>query len=436
MLPAADAPSTKRVAVVGGGWAGLAAAVRATALGHQVCLYEMAPQLGGRARSVTHDGTTLDNGQHILIGAYRDTLSLMRQVGVGPDQVLHRQPLTLLYPDGGGLCLPPGPALPAFARGVWAWRELPWTQRLGLLALAAQWRLRGFRCAPELTVAGLARRCPPRAYRELIEPLCVAALNTPAEQASAQVLLTVLRDALFGEPGAADLLLPRAPLDALLPRAAGDWLRRRGARVVPGHRVMQLEANDRGAWVDGERHDHVVLATPPGEAARLLQRLAPAWSREAAAFRYQPIITAWVEAPAAHWPQPMMALRSDSQRPAQFGFDLGALGGPRSTFALVVSGAATWVDAGVDEARSAILRQWHEAFPASRHGPVQWVASRTEKRATFACTPELKRSAPRAHARVTIAGDHVQGPYPATLEGAVRSGLAAVQAIEHGAPGA
>lgn len=418
-----------RVAVLGGGWAGLAAAVQATTLGHRVTLYEMAPQLGGRARSVAHGGLMLDNGQHILIGAYRDTLALMRQVGVNPDAVLHRQPLTLRYPDGSGLRLPAGPAVPAFTRGVWAWRALPWHSRLGLLALAARWRLMRFRCPPGMTVAELARRCPPQAYRELIEPLCVAALNTPAEQASAQVLLTVLRDALFGAPGAADLLLPRAPLDALLPQAAGRWLRDQGAQVSLGHRAMALHATEQAASVDGEAFDHVVLATPPGEAARLLADLAPGWSRDASAFAYQPIITAWLTAPGARWPQPMMALRADGLRPAQFGFDLGALGGPPSTYALVVSGAAAWVEAGADATRAALLDQWHDAFPPAQHGPVTWLTSRTEKRATFACTPRLKRSPVQPHARVSVAGDHVEGPYPATLEGAVRSGLAAASRL-------
>src|SRR6185436_8128267 len=228
----------RRVAVIGGGWAGLAAAVHACAAGHAVSLYEMAPQLGGRARSVTHDGLTMDNGQHILVGAYKDTLALMRQVGVDPEAVLHRMPLTLRYPDGTGLRLPGGPAVPAFARGVLAWRDLPWGQRVGLLMLAAKWRLQRFQCPPGMTVAELARHCPPRAYSELIEPLCVAALNTPAEQASGQVLLTVLRDALFGAPGAADMLLPRAPLNALLPAAAQTWLERQGARIRLGDRAM------------------------------------------------------------------------------------------------------------------------------------------------------------------------------------------------------
>jgi squalene-associated FAD-dependent desaturase len=417
----------RRVAVVGGGWAGLAAAVHACAAGHQVTLFEMAQQLGGRARSVTHDGLMLDNGQHILIGAYRDTLALMRQVGVDPGRVLLRMPLTLCYPDGTGLRLPHGPAVPAFARGVLAWRALPWRERIGLLALAGRWRLQGFRCPPGMTVAELARNCPPMAYRELIEPLCVAALNTPANQASAQVLLTVLRDALFGERGAADLLLPRAPLDELLPAAARRWLLARGACIELRHRVMHVSAKAAEVSVDDRAYDHVVLATPPGEAARLLAQTAPDWSRNAAAFTYQPIITAWLRAPQARWLRPMMALRAGPTQPAQFGFDLGALGGPTSTFALVVSGAAAWVDAGPEATRNALLAQWTEAFPAQSHGQAHWLATRIEKRATFACTPGLKRSPAAVHPRIHLAGDYVEGPYPATLEGAVRSGAMAVK---------
>jgi predicted NAD/FAD-binding protein len=243
------------------------------------------------------------------------------------------------------------------------------------------------------------------------------------------VLLTVLRDALFGAPGAADLLLPRAPLDALLPTAAQRWLQARGARVELGRRVMRLSAEEAGLLVDGERFDHAIVSTPPGEAARLLGELAPDWSRDAASFNYQPIITAWLRAPAARWSQKMTALRADGLRPAQFGFDLGALGGPKHTFALVVSGAAAWVEAGTEATRDALLAQWSEAFPQGTHGGVEWITSRTEKRATFACKPMLRRAPAQVHPRITVAGDHVQGPYPATIESAVRSGIAAARAI-------
>ena len=89
-----------KIAVIGGGWAGLAAAVHATQQQHEVTLYEMAPELGGRARSLQlPNGLTLDNGQHILIGAYTQTLQLLETVGVNIEQAFHRTPFSLTYPD-------------------------------------------------------------------------------------------------------------------------------------------------------------------------------------------------------------------------------------------------------------------------------------------------------------------------------------------------
>ncbi|WP_036248031.1 NAD(P)-binding protein, partial [Methylibium sp. T29] len=223
--------SALRVAIVGGGWAGLAAAVEASALGHQVTLAEMAPSLGGRARRLpaSVDGLALDNGQHILIGAYSATLSLLRTVGVDERTVLQRRPLTLIDAQGHGLSLPRGPALPGFVRGVLSARGWSLRERMALLCTTGGWLLRGFRCDERLTVADLTASLPATLRRALIEPLCVAALNTPAQQASAQVFLRVLRDALFAGPGASDLLLPRVDLGALWPDAAATWLRTRDA---------------------------------------------------------------------------------------------------------------------------------------------------------------------------------------------------------------
>ena len=229
-----------RHAVVGAGWAGLAAAVRATEAAAQVTLFEMAPQAGGRARAVPHDGLTLDNGQHILIGAYRETLALMRTVGADPQTQLERRPLELIDPHGRGLALPPGAPVPAFVRAVLALHHWPLRDRIALLTTAARWRLAGFEAPEGQTVAELIRALPSRAREGLFEPLCIAALNTPAERASAQVFLRVLRDALFGGRGAADLLLPRVSLGALLPDPALRWLQRRGAGIRRGHRVVRL----------------------------------------------------------------------------------------------------------------------------------------------------------------------------------------------------
>jgi hydroxysqualene dehydroxylase len=418
-----------RLAVIGGGWAGLAAAVEATQRGHAVTLFEMAAQLGGRARGVVLASGEVDNGQHILIGAYTDTLRLLRLVGVDTPSALLRLPLRITHPEGDGLRLPPGAPMLAFVRGVFGLRAWPWRDRLALLRAAAGWSLAGFACAPSLTVAALTRSLPATVRAELIDVLCVAALNTPAEEASAQVFLRVLKDALFSGPGSADLLLPRLSLSAAFPLPAARWLEQHGASLRCAHRVEHLVADGARWSVDNQAFDGVVLATPPGEAARLVQTIAPQWSACASALRYEPIVTVYLQCAGARLPAPMLALRADTHAPAQFVFDRGQLGGPAGLLAFVVSGAQPWVDQGSDAVLQATLQQAHAALGAFLPGPVEPVKVLTERRATFRCTPGLQRPLARIAPQLHAAGDHVEGPYPATLEGAVRSAVAAVAAF-------
>lgn len=393
-------------------------------------LFDMAPHPGGRARAVEHGGLTLDNGQHILIGAYRDTLALMRTVGADPDALLDRRPLALTDPQGHGLVLPRGPAMPAFVRAVLALKAWPLSERWSLLATTLRWRLGGFRADPTHTVADLVRNLPERARTSLIEPLCVAALNTPSSQASAQVFLRLLRDALFSGPGAADLLLPRVPLSALLPTPAAQWLTHRGAVLRWTTRVQRIEPLADSRWrVDGEAFDAVLLACSATEAARLAQFVAARWAQTAAAFDYEPIITVYLQSLGARLPSPMVALPTGENAPAQFAFDLGSLdpsGARDGLFAFVVSGAKAWVEAGLEATAQATLRQAQSAFAS-----IPWQALRTmaERRATFLCQPGLARPSPAIAPGLAAAGDYVDGPYPATLEGAVRSALTALDAL-------
>ncbi len=413
-----------RLAVVGGGWAGIAAAVEATRLGHAVTLFEMAPQLGGRARGVTAGGLRVDNGQHILIGAYVETLKLVRELGVDLDTAFLRMPLQLVYPDGGGLRLGRGPAALAFARAVLGQRGWPLFERVRLLRAATGWVLGGFRCDPALTVAALTRELPQRARGELIDPLCVAALNTPAAEASAQVFLRVLKDALFSGRGSADLMLPKVELGALLPKPAAAWLAARGATVRLGRRTGTIAAAG-GRWsVDHDEFDRVILACPPTEAARLAREAAPAWSAIAASLRYEPIVTVYLRSPNRRLPLPMLALRDDEMSPAQYVFDRGRLGGPDGLLAFVISGAARWVERGAADTEAAVRRQARAALGEGFDEPA---VTLTEKRATFRCTPGLVRPPAVIAPGLFAAGDHVEGPYPATLEGAVRSGLSAAR---------
>ncbi len=382
----------------------------------------MAPQLGGRARGVTVGGLRVDNGQHILIGAYVETLRLLALIGVDVGAAFLRMPLQLATPDGGGLRLPPGPAAPAFVRGVLGQRGWTWAERVALLGTAAGWALRGFRCDPSTTVAALTRTLPARVRRELIEPLCVAALNTPAGEASARVFLRVLKDALFSGPGSADLLLPRVDLGALLPGPAAHWLARAGAEIRVNHRVARLAADGGGWRVDGLRFDRVVLAAPPRESARLARETSPTWADTAAALHYEPIVTVYLRRQGARLALPMLALRDDAESPAQYVFDRGQLGGADGLLAFVISGAAPWVARGTAATEAAVRRQAERALGLHFDEPP---ATLTEKRATFRCTPGLTRPSGSIAPGLAAAGDHVDGPYPATLEGAVRSGLAA-----------
>ena len=419
----------RTVAVVGGGWAGLAASVEAVRRGHVVTLFEMAPQLGGRARGVLAAGMALDNGQHILIGAYVETLALLRTLGVDANEAFVRTPLCVTDPDGIGLQLKPGSPMPAFVGAVLRQRAWRLRDRLALLAASTGWVASGFRCSAALTVAALTQHLPRAVRNDLIDPLCIAALNTPSCDASARVFLQVLKDALFSGPGSADLLLPRVSLSALLPEPATRWLGDAGAEIRLRHRVESLTALDQGWSVDGESFDDVVLATTPVESARLTQAIAPAWSRDAAAMRYESIVTVYLHGDGVRLPDPMLALRSDNLAPAQFVFDRGQLGGPAGLLAFVISGAQPWVERGMQFTAQATLNQAHAALASHLPSPLTQVRTLTEKRATFRCTPDLRRPSMAIAPRLHAAGDHVAGPYPATLEGAVRSGLAAIRSL-------
>jgi len=426
-----------KVAIVGAGWAGCAAALQAAQDGHQVTLIEAARDPGGRARTLTvtrADGRTLelDNGQHILIGAYAECLRLMRLVGVDPQVALHREPLALTFPDGSGLALPdlapPWDALTGIARARgWSWRE-----KLALLSRAARWRMLGFRCAPGTTVARLCAGLPRRLADEFIAPLCVSALNTPPETASGQVFLTVLRDSLFAGRGGSHLLLPRVPLGALLPEPALHWLARHGHAVRLGSRVRRLAMHE-GRWqVDDEPFDAVLLACTSTEAARLVREAdvpalprAPlqAWASAADPLDFGAIATVYAEQPGASAPllaRAMLALRATATRPAQFVFDRARLGGPAGVLAFVVSAFAGERDALSDQ----VLQQAREQLGLRALQPLQTVV---EKRAAFICAPALARPPRTIAPGLQACGDYVAGPWPATLEGAVRHGLAAVQ---------
>lgn len=425
-----------KIAVIGAGWAGMSAALASAQAGHHVSVFEASRTLGGRARGLPlrlPDGqdVTVDNGQHILIGAYVDTLRLLQRVGVAQDTAFLRLPLSLQFPDGAGVHFPRLPVPLDALAGIAGVRSWPLRERLGLLGTALRWKLAGFECAPQLTVSDLCRNLGPHILRELIEPLCVSAMNTPASQASATVFLRVLRDALFSVAGGSNLLLPRKDLSALFPVAAAQMLARDGGTLRTGTRIETLQAHGQHWHVDGEPFDRVVLATTSTEAARLVHAAAPgtshgdglrAWAATAAALRFESITTVYAWAQEARLPAPMLALRPEAEAPAQFVFDRGQLDGPAGLLAFVISAS--------QGERDTLQRQVLKQARSQLQLELQAVQTVVEKRATFACTPGLVRPTPAIAPGLLACGDYVDGPYPATLEGAVRSGLQAAQSLQ------
>ncbi len=433
-------PST--VAVIGAGWAGCAAAVELARAGAQVTLYEAARIAGGRARRIEYQGNTLDNGQHILLGAYRESLRMMRMVGLQPSQLLLRLPLQMRYPnseDGMDLLAPRLPAPLHLALGVLRAKGLSLADKLSLARFASAARWMGWQLNLDCTVSELLERFEQtdRLTQLMWRPLCIAALNTPPERASAKVFLAVLRDSLGASRAASDMLLPRADLSALFPDAAITWLQKHGGKVMLGNRVSAIHADDRGWTLSSEQqsdnYQHVVIATSAAHGQSLVRGMDGALA-DMLDFEYEAITTCYLQyAPTVQLPAPMLALldKPDSQRWGQFVFDRGQLDDKQAgLLAVVISASGTATESGTQSLETSVAQQLAHDLQMPELATPLWCKAITEKRATFACTPDLPRPPnATAHTGLWLAGDYTESEYPATIEGAVRSGVRVAAAI-------
>ena len=421
------------IAIIGGGWAGLAAGVALADAGVRVTVFEASKSLGGRARRVEVDGRSLDNGLHILIGAYRDTLALMQRVAPGIT-TFRRLPLTLEIADRFRLACPRLPAPLHLLAGLATARGLGLGDRMAAARLMLGQRLGGFRGRAGETVAALLERLrqPPRNREFLWHPLCIAALNTPPETADAQVFLNVIRDGLDGPAGASDLVLPAIDLGAMFPEPAAAFIAARDGEVRTACAVKSVERGSDAFIVQSatgeDTFTHVICATDPARGATLLEGLPglAALAGTLGGLRYLPIVSIYLQyAPTVRLPTPMVGFRGG---PAQWAFDRGALCAQSGLIGTVAS-AATDIDrtpaAALAAAVDAQLRRHFHDLPVP-----EWHQVITERRATFACVPGMPRPPQRTDMpRFYLAGDYTRSEYPATLEAAVRSGLACAHAV-------
>ncbi len=431
-------------AVIGAGWAGCSAAVELSKRGHRVQLFETARTLGGRARQLISHGMMLDNGQHILLGAYRSTLELLTTTGIDPKTALLRLPLQMCYPPESGGMHFVAPRLPAplhLALALWNATGLNRADKLALARFSSTARWMDWQLNTDCTVAELLARFDQtdNLIRLMWQPLCVAALNTPVSTASAQVFLSVLKDSLGAHRAASDMLIPRYDLSSLLPLAAANYIEQGGGQVYPGCAIHKLQYKRQWQLHTGQdtyTADGVIIATPARTAAALL---APLSSQHGIPeFSYKAITTCYLKYPAGTTlARPFYALQERPEHAAfgQFVFDRGQLNPQQAgLLAVVISAPAITQD------HTTLAQALAAQLAADLHKPAlahpEWSQTITEKRATFACTPGLHRPQQKLTlpelegcTSLALAGDYTASPYPATLEAAVQSGIAAAKAV-------
>ena len=432
----------QRYAVIGGGWAGCACAMELVRAGHAVTLFEAARTLGGRARKVEREGAVLDNGQHILLGAYTETLRLLKLAGQDPRALILDLPLQMRYPpDSGGMDFI-APRWPAPLHLAWALlraKGLQGADKLSLMRFSSAMRWMGWQLYNDCTVGELLERFDQteRLIKLMWRPLCLAALNTPPERASARVFINVLRDSLgASKRSASDMLLPKTDLSSLFPDAAARYVAQHGGAVQMGVKVDALTPLPDGRWQinDVEEYDGVIIATSSAQAATLLQGLqderSSAVVEQLQAFTPEAISTCYLQYEASvRLDLPFYAL-ADAPEAAhwgQFVFDRGQLDtSQQGLLAVVISASSLAAEQGHAALAQAIAKQLAQVLGQPALAQPLWTQVITEKRATFACTPGLQRPSNASGIDgLLIAGDYTASDYPATIEAAVRSGVQA-----------
>jgi hydroxysqualene dehydroxylase len=430
------------VAIIGGGYAGMAAAVTLVDRGLHVTVFEAGAVPGGRARRVSINDTALDNGLHILIGAYSETLRLTEMVtskrdAPGQDAFL-RTPLDWHVHDTFRLRAAALPAPLHVAAGLLRAQGISFSEKLAVLRFMQAMKTRRYHLTTDTTVAHLLEEyTQPVVLKEYLwNPLCIAALNTPVERASAQVFLNVLRDSLGAGRAASDMLLARSDLSALFPEPAAAHVRKHGGTVELNTAVEHIaqDGNQFAVQVRAQsrRFDQVICAVAPHRAAALLADI-PALAATCAqidALEYEPIHTIWLQfSERVTLPAPMIGLTGS---PAQWLFDREQICGQHGLIGAVISASDAHIGETQDLLAQRILADLQQQFGPLP--PLAWHRVIAEKRATFSCTPNVARPAQiTACANFYLAGDYTASDYPATLESAVRSGLICANACTQSA---
>ncbi len=431
--------SQNRVTIIGGGWSGLAAAIELAEYNFAVTLIESNKTLGGRARNINLEGNVIDNGQHLMIGAYTELLRLMNLLGLEQTAAFERQS-TLLHSlsykhKGYQLSLPKLAAPYHFLYGLIDARGLSVLDKLRVISLCVKLNIDNFKIDKDQTLASWLsqKKQSERLIMVFWRPLCLAILNTPIEAASTEVFLNVLKDCFTVKRDYSDFLFAKSNIGNLFPIPAERFLKEKNTIIRLGIRAKRILREDSGFQIetssDTFTSNHLVLATPPKHCAKLIQNLdgLSALYVKLKKFKTSPITTIYLQYPEdVQLGKTMLGISGGM---LEWLIDRRLSEQP-GLIAAVISGPGQHMQFSKAELEKIAIAELRCLFP---HWPApQSVAVVREKRATFLCEKNINSWRPDNQTPIDnlwLAGDYTNTQYPATLEGAIRSGISCAKKI-------
>lgn len=423
-----------RIAVIGAGWAGLASAIKLHQHGHHVTVFESAKQLGGRARSVNSNklSNSIDNGQHILIGAYQACFNLMDSLGINRDQVLYKQTLNLESLDKQirfkFFNLPaPFNQLGVFfkSKGLSGL-----SGRLFMLRLVVELRRNQPIKEHDVISWFLRLKCPQVLIDNLWEPLCIATTNTKIQDTDANIFATILRKALLNQASDSDIYIPKVLLSELWPTKVSNIL---GDKII--YKPVNSISKNQKWLVDNQEFDNLIIATPFETAKKLIKQLTNSaeylnnWPN----LKYSAIGTLSLELAKPIIELPAMSLLKDEPRKNAWGqwlfnhYHIASQNTYKNLLQIVIGQAQEYLNIDQDLISNGIIKQI-ETLSGIKLPEIINQTLITEKRATFDAVPGLSRPGNLTPWQgLFLAGDWTDTNYPAVLEGAVISGIKAAE---------